>query len=210
MLRPVPQEGQLIARGRLVHGGRQLGLSEVFVTDNLGRLITHGTSRCAILPPAQDIPAPPREIVPTACHEEDWIPPYQRPTQGIVLDQKIFDSMSGLDTMRSCVTGDLPLPPVSRLIGVYPVQADEGSCSFALRASGWHTSPTGLVMGGVTACLADLALACAIQTTVPAGVAYAPTDLRVQFLRPAPADGRLVALILPGRRADLTDGPPLG
>ena len=84
----------------------------------------------------------------------------------------------------------------------------------------------------------------AIQTTVPAGTAIAPTDLRVQFLRPVPTDGQLLtarasvlhrgrsfsaaraevtnsqdklvalagasAVILPGRRPDLRDGPPLG
>ena len=52
-----------------------------------------------------------------------------------------------------------------------------------MRASRWLTSPLGLVEGGVTACLAEFALAGAIQTTVPAGTAYAPIDLRVQFIR---------------------------
>ena len=109
-------------------------------------------------------------------------------------------------------------------------------------ATGWLTSPTGLVLGGVTACLADFALGAAMHTTVPPGTAVAPTGLRVQFIRPAPGDGRQVtaratvvhrgrglaaaraevtdsearllaladasALILPGRRADLSDAPP--
>ncbi len=111
-------------------------------------------------------------------------------------------------------------------------------------ASGWLASPTGFVEGGVTAFLADCALGGAVQTTVPAGTAIAPTDLSVQFLRPVPTDnaqitarasvvhrgrgfaaaraevtneqGKFVALagasalILPGRRADLRDSPPLG
>lgn len=37
MVRRVPDEGQLVARGRLVHLGRRLGLSEAFVTDDGGR-----------------------------------------------------------------------------------------------------------------------------------------------------------------------------
>jgi acyl-coenzyme A thioesterase PaaI-like protein len=56
-------------------------------------------------------------------------------------------------------------------------------------ATGWLTSPTGLVLGGVTACLADFALGAAMHTTVPPGTAVAPTDLRVRFIRPAPGDG---------------------
>ena len=44
MVRRVPDEGRLVARGHLVHLGRRLGLSEVFVTDDAGRLIAHGTS----------------------------------------------------------------------------------------------------------------------------------------------------------------------
>lgn len=55
LVRPVPRSGQLIARGRLVHGGRQLALSEAFVTDDAGRLIAHGTSRCVVFPPAPDV-----------------------------------------------------------------------------------------------------------------------------------------------------------
>jgi acyl-CoA thioesterase len=83
-----------------------------------------------------------------------------------------------------------------------------------------------------------------MHTTVAPGTAVAPTDLRVQFIRPVPGDGRRVtagatvvhrgrglvsaraevtnseakllalanasALVLPGRRADLSDAPPLG
>jgi hypothetical protein len=59
-------------------------------------------------------------------------------------------------------------------------------------ATGWVTSPTGLVLGGATACLADFALGAAMHTTVAPGTAVAPTDLRVQFIRPVPGDGRRV------------------
>jgi hypothetical protein len=59
----VPAGGHLIARGRLVHASRQLGLTEVFVTDDIGRLIAHGTSRGAIFPPHPSI-GPPLDDVP--------------------------------------------------------------------------------------------------------------------------------------------------
>ena len=83
----------------------------------------------------------------------------------------------------------LPSPPIHQWLGMLPIEADEGTCAFSMPTSGWITSPRGLVEGGVTACLADIALGDAVQTTVPAGTAIAPTDLRVQFIRPMPPDG---------------------
>ena len=38
--------------------------------------------------------------------------------------------------------------------------------------------------------LADTALSCAIIASTPAGTAVAAMDLKVNYLRPAPADGR--------------------
>ena len=99
MVRPVPKSGQLIARGRLVHSGRQLALSETFVTDDAGRLIAHGTSRCVILPPMRDVPPPPAEIL-VPVEDEDWIPPFRRPVRGEVLDQCLWEREAGL---RCCV-----------------------------------------------------------------------------------------------------------
>jgi uncharacterized protein (TIGR00369 family) len=243
MVRPVPTSGQLIARGRVVHAGRQLGLSEVFITDDAGRLIAHGTSRCVIFPP-NDVPRARPEDFPIVEEPSDgWIPPYEREVHGDVLPQEIWSSRDGLDVMRTHLAGELPAPPISHLLGTHPVEVDEGTCTFALPATGWLTSPLGTVEGGVTACLADFALAGAVQSTVPAGTTYAPTDLRVQFIRPVRPDGRTVtaranvvhrgrgvavaraevtnddgklvalatgsAMILPGRRADLSDAPQL-
>jgi uncharacterized protein (TIGR00369 family) len=189
MVRPVPRSGQLIARGRLVHGARRLALSEVFVTDDQGRLIAHGTSRCVIFPPASDVPAPPADIPIMPAEQDGWIPPYLRPVVGEVLDQSIWQSRSGLEIVQAQIDGALPGPPIQHLLGSRPTQVSEGSCRFTMPTSRWITSPSGMVEGGVTACLADLVMGGAIQTTMPPGTAFAPTDLRVQFIRPVPPDG---------------------
>lgn len=192
MLRPVPPSGQLVGRGKLVHGGRQLSLSEVSITDSTGRLIAHGTSHCLVaqLPGA---PPPPADIPAAAPADADgWVPPYQRAALGSVLDDEVWATRSGLEILDAIITGGLPPPPLSYLLGAMPVDASEGRCVFQLPATQWLTSPMPAVEGGVTACLADLAMACAVQTTVPAGTAYAPYELRVQYIRPVPADGRTV------------------
>ena len=192
MVRPAPLEGQLIARGRLVHASRQLGLTEVFVTDHDGRLIAHGTSRCAIFPPDPSIGPPPADIPVASRAADGWTPPYERPVIGTVLDEEIFQTRSGLEIMEQFIAGELPLPPSYHLFGQVPTAAEEGTCEFSMPAHGWLASPTGFVEGGVTAFLADCALGGAVQTTVPAGTAIAPTDLRVQFLRPVPTDGSML------------------
>jgi uncharacterized protein (TIGR00369 family) len=189
MVRPVPAEGQLIARGRLVHASPQLGLSEVFVTDHAGRLIAHGTSRCAVFPPDPSIGAPPPIGPAPDRAETTWTPPYERPVIGTVLNEEIWQRRSGLEVMHQIISGQLPLPPSFHLFGHRPTSASEGNCQFTMPAHPWLASPTGFVEGGVTAFLADSALGGAVQTTVPAGTAIAPTDLRVQFLRPIPTDG---------------------
>lgn len=189
MVRPVPRSGHLIARGRLVHGGRRLALSETDVTDDTGRLLAHGTSRCFVFPP-HEAPPPENLVLPADDDLDGWTPPYRRPAPGTVLAPDVWSGRSGLDVMRALISGELPLSPIHYLLGIAPVDADEGRAEFRMPASDWLTSPLGLIEGGIIACLADLALAGAVQTTVPAGDAFAPTDLRVQFLRPAPPDGR--------------------
>lgn len=192
MTRPVPQEGRLVARGRLVHGGRRLGLSEVFITDDDGRLIAHGTSRCAIFPPNPDVGTPPAEPPTPTVEPEPWTPPSERPPEGLVLDQHDFETRSGLEILKGFATGEIADPPSYFLLGQKVTAVDEGKCEFSMPTSGWLASPTGFVEGGVTGFLADCAMAAAVQTTVPAGTAIAPTDLRVQFLRPVPTDGTMI------------------
>lgn len=61
-----------------------------------------------------------------------------------------------------------------------------------LPASPWLSTPAGTVQGGATALLADTALACAIQTTLPRGDTFLPLDVKVNYLRPVIPDGRLL------------------
>ena len=192
MVRPAPRSGNLIGRGRIVHVGRQMGLSEVFVTDDGGRLIAHGTSRCAIFPPAADAPPPPSELPAPTVAQEQAAAPFARPVVGAVLGEEEFQTRSGLEVMEGLASGELPPPPATHLLRVRPTVATEGMCEFSMPATGWLASPSGVVEGGVTAFLTDNTLGAAMQTTVPAGTAIAPTDLRVQFLRPVATDGALL------------------
>ncbi|HVF51996.1 MAG TPA: PaaI family thioesterase [Actinomycetota bacterium] len=188
-LRPASVDSKLfIARGKLIHGGRSLALSEATIEDGEGRLLAHSTSRCFVFPPMESLPELP-DLQPWEEPEYETPPPFERPPVGETLDQEVFDKMSGLEVMKALIDGELAAPPIYHLTGLHPTEAADGTCTFTLHASPWLTSPVGTVQGGFLLMLADVALASAVQTTVPPGTAYATVDIKVNYLRPAYGDG---------------------
>jgi uncharacterized protein (TIGR00369 family) len=194
----VPQSGTLTAKGRLIHAGKTIGVSLVEVTDQAGRLLAVTSTRCAILPRLQV----PWEVVEQALKnpphrlEPDWPSPhpYERPVAGEVLSQEIWDGTDGLGVLQSLITGDLPAPPLAHFCGIAPVEAEAGKTTWKMPASEWLCAPIqGRLYGGAIAMLAGTAIDGTVQTTLPAGTAFAPVDLKVYFLRPVPPDGRDLA-----------------
>ena len=194
----VPQSGMLTAKGRLIHAGETIGVSLAEVTDEAGRLVAVTSTRCAILPRVEV----PWEVVeqalknPPRLREPDWPSPnpYERPVVGEVLSQEIWDGTDGLGVMQSLITGDLPAPPLAHFCGIAPVDAEAGTTTWKMPASEWLCSPIqGRLYGGAIAMLAGTAIDGTVQTTLPAGTAFAPVDLKVYFLRPVPPDGRDLA-----------------
>jgi uncharacterized protein (TIGR00369 family) len=193
-LRPAFPDGRdITAKGRVIHAGRSLALSDAVVTDADGRELAHATSRCFVFPPVDPPPRPAALPVlePVAYDTPD---PYQREPVGTVLGPDA-DRMSGYDLYRGCVTGEVAPPPLHHITGARPVTIGEGETTWAMPASPWLCSPTGFVEGGFLVYLADSAIATASATLAPAGTASAPIDVTVKFIRPAPPDGRdLVAV----------------
>ena len=191
----VPQSGTLTAKGRLIHAGKTTGVSLVEVTDRAGRLVAVTSTRCAILPRIEV----PWEVIeqalknPPRLREPDWLSPhpYERPVAGEVLSQEIWDNTGGLGVLQSLITGDLPAPPLAHFCGIAPVDAQAGATTWTMPASPWLCAPIqGRLYGGAIAMLAGTAIDGTVQTTLPAGTAFAPVDLKVYFLRPVPPDGR--------------------
>ena len=191
LLRPARAGGTLIGRAGVVHAGRTLALSAVQITDDRGRLLADGSSLCIVraIPADRDLPspaaAPPHEAAPVAGPD-----PYERPELGQILEQPIWDAMSGLQILQAQIAGELPRPPLHYLTGMRPTEAGPRKATFTLPCHEWLCSPLGSVEGGVIAMLADSALVSAIQTTAPPGAAVAAIDLKVNFLRPVAPDGR--------------------
>jgi uncharacterized protein (TIGR00369 family) len=188
-VRPVAGNGGLLrAHGRVVHPGRRMALSEVTIEDDAGRLVAHGTSRCMMLPELQRLP--PVETLKVLPPLDTSADPWLRPALGTVLPQPFWDLHDGLEILRMLLAGQAERPPISYLTGVTLRNAAPGTATFVLPAHGWLGSPSGNVEGGFIAMLADSALQSAIQTTARAGCAVASIDLKVNFLRPVPCDGK--------------------
>jgi uncharacterized protein (TIGR00369 family) len=191
----VPRSGTLTAKGRLIHAGKTIAISLVEVTDDAGRLLAVASTRCTILPRIEA----PREVVeqalknPPRLTEPVWPSPhpYQRPVEGEVLPQEIWDRRSGVEIMRALIEGTLPPPPISKFCGIVPLDAEEGRTRWRMPASEWLSTPVqGRLYGGATAFLAGTAIDGAVQTTVPAGTAFASVDLKIYYLRPVAPNGK--------------------
>src|SRR5215468_3814915 len=101
--------------------------------------------------------------------------------------------MSGMELFKAMIAGDLPAPPIMHTLGVDAIEpTGEGAVSVWLTPKEFHYNPLGTVHGGVISTLLDTAAACAVHTTLPAGLAYTSLDLNARFLRPITvASGRL-------------------
>ncbi|MFG1779175.1 PaaI family thioesterase [Micromonospora sp. NPDC049048] len=89
----------------------------------------------------------------------------------------------GLDLLRAMIAGELAAPPIMHLVDMSRMEADKGWVAVELVPQEFHYNPLGTVHGGVIATLLDTAAACAVHTTLPAGVGYTSLDLNVKYLR---------------------------
>jgi uncharacterized protein (TIGR00369 family) len=92
--------------------------------------------------------------------------------------------LSGLEFLQAIGRGDLPKPPVTHMLGIGAITAEEGRVVAELLPAEYHYNPLGTVHGGVLATLLDTATGCAVHSTLPAGYGYTSIDLNTKFLRP--------------------------
>ncbi|SCG17227.1 uncharacterized domain 1-containing protein [Micromonospora echinofusca] len=115
----------------------------------------------------------------------------------------------GLELLRAMIAGELAAPPIMHLVDMSRMEADEGWVAVELVPQEFHYNPLGTVHGGVISTLLDTAAACAVHTTLPAGVGYTSLDLNVKFLRPVTvASGTLRCegtVLQSGRRTALAE-----
>ncbi len=167
----VPQSGTLTAKGRLITPARPRACLWSRPPIKRAACSRSRASGCAILPrvqvPSECYRAGAEEPAPSAGAGLAVAHPYERLVAGEILAQEIWNGTDDLGVLLSLITGDLPAPPLARFCGIAPVRR---------RRTGSHGNGT--------------AIDGTVQTTLPAGTAFAPVDLKVCFLRPVSPDGR--------------------
>ena len=95
------------------------------------------------------------------------------------------------------VAGEIPPPPVARLLGLKLVEAQPERVVFELEVDERHANPMGTLHGGIVCDIADAAAGCAVATSLKDGETYTTVELSMNFLRPVwktklTATGKLV------------------
>jgi uncharacterized protein (TIGR00369 family) len=89
-----------------------------------------------------------------------------------------------LAALHRILDGSEPAPPVSELVGLRMVAAEEGRVTFELDAGPQHSSPPGTLHGGILCDLADAAMGCALVSVLEDGASFATVELKINFLKP--------------------------
>jgi uncharacterized protein (TIGR00369 family) len=112
--------------------------------------------------------------------------------------------LSGADFLRGIRDGVIPPPPIAALFGFQIREVEVGRVVFECEPDESAYNPIGVVHGGLVCTLADTVAACAVQTTLDAGVGYTSIDLNVSYLRPVTTHSGLLRatgqVTKPGRR----------
>ena len=101
-------------------------------------------------------------------------------------------TMSGLEFLRKMAAGELPQPPLARLMNFGVSEIAEGRAVFTCEPGEYHYNPIGVVHGGVAATLLDSAMGCAVHSLLPAGVGYTTLEIKVNYIRALSAESGTV------------------
>ena len=102
---------------------------------------------------------------------------------GCIPPQRAMES-SGLDVLRDLAAGEIPPPPISRLMNLALTAVDDGFAEFRGIPLFDHYNPNGVVHGGWAATILDSALGCAVNTRLPPGVVSTTIEFKVNLVRP--------------------------
>src|SRR5271165_885007 len=102
-----------------------------------------------------------------------------------------------LRQLEQLVRGEIPAPPIARLVGFKIVQIELGRSVFEMQAGPQHANPMGTLHGGVLCDVADAAMGMAFASTLADGESFTTIELKINFFRPVweaqlKAEGKVV------------------
>lgn len=111
------------------------------------------------------------------------------------------------EILKRIQSGELPQPPIARLIGFELTEVSEGRATVTIEAGPQHANPMGTLHGGILCDIGDAAMGIAYASTLAEGESFTTLELKINYLKPVwnaklVAEGRVVKR---GRTVGLTD-----
>lgn len=123
---------------------------------------------------------------------------------------RVGRTMAGREYLEAILRGELPHPPISRLVGFEFTLVAEGRVVITLAPGEQHYNPLGTVHGGIAATVLDSVMGCAVHSTLPRGRAFTTLEIKVNYLRAMSAQTGLVraegTVIHAGRQTAMAEG----
>ncbi|MGF1476156.1 MAG: PaaI family thioesterase [Geminicoccaceae bacterium] len=128
---------------------------------------------------------------------------------GTLLAHDIED-ISGCETLRRMAAGELPVPPICRVLEFMITAVEPGSVTFEGAPSIAFANPLGTTHGGWAATLLDSCMGCAVHSRLEVGQSYTTLEIKVNYTRamgaetgPVRAVGKVLHM---GRRIATAEG----
>jgi uncharacterized protein (TIGR00369 family) len=109
--------------------------------------------------------------------------------------QATVAAMPGLEFWKAVIDGQLPPPPIAKLMRMDAVEAEHGRVTFTCTPDASMYNPLGIVHGGVMCTLLDTAAACALHTALPKGVSYTSVEIKVNYLKAVTLDSATLTAV---------------
>lgn len=126
------------------------------------------------------------------------------------MTQTDLAQMSGIEQLQFLLSLPDPPPNIGQLLGMSIDRLDVGEVEFSLHARPDMTNPIGSLHGGICATLLDSVMGCAVHTTLDPGVGYSTLEIKVNYIRSVPTDGRRLTgigtVVHTGRRTATAEG----
>lgn len=100
------------------------------------------------------------------------------------LPPDVYETHTGLEALQAIIRGDLPAPPIAKLLNFNLIEVALGKAVFAGAPGEETMNPHATVHGGWAAAILDSALGCSVHTTLAPGEKYTTVEMKVNYLRP--------------------------
>ena len=182
-VRPMSRNtANMIGRAESIHSGNQVGLSMIQITDQDGRLLAFGSTRCLISDVRVD---PQAEVAPGDLGPTEPPDPYLRqpPDDGYFSLDQVMNGVP-IELQRRTIAGER-IFPVWRLTGYRPTAVEDGRVTAVLPSSPWFSNGGPAVYGGLLAWAAEFTMGASVYSTLSPGDVFATLDMHIRFTRPA-------------------------